>query len=177
MNWQNTWDSSTPSPSPVQTNPEPSLFPDWDNKDRDAVLMEWDRRKKALITIKEEEMEFRKYVVKRNFPNPEEGTNKIDLGSGYELKAKISYNYKLADNDTVEKGLDQIAKIGNQGAFIADRIVSWTPIFLLTEYRKLQEEEATSEDARKILSIIYTFLTIEDAAPSLEIKEPKSKKK
>lgn len=173
MNWQNSWNDTKP------TNPEPSAFPEWDSKDRDAVLLEWQRLKDQLAKLKEIELEFRKYVVKRNFPNPDEGTNSLELGNGYTLKAGIKFNYKLADNDTVEKGLEDIAKIGNQGAFIADRLISWTPNFLLTEYRQLQEEaDKGSADAKAILNIIATFLTIDDkAAPTLEIKEPKGKKK
>lgn len=166
MSWSSNWDTVT--------NPSPSTFPEWDSKDRDAVLLEWDRLKKLLAQTKELELEFRKYVVKRNFPNPNEGMNTLELGNGYDLKAGIKYNYKLADNKTVEAGLEKIAAIGNQGSFIADRLVSWTPNFLLTEYRELQKEE--TKEAKEILQIISTFLTIEEAAPSLEIKAPKKVK-
>jgi hypothetical protein len=116
-------------------------------------------------------------VVSRAFPNANEGTNTVELGNGYELKAGIKYNYKLDENPKVEAGLDAIEKIGNQGKFIADRLVSWTPNFQLTEYRKLQEEaKEGSKDAQEILKIASSFLTITDAAPTLEIKAPKAKK-
>lgn len=152
----------------------PSAFPEWDAKSRDEVLAEWEARQQLLAKAKEREMEFRKYVVSRAFPNATEGTNTVELNNGYALKANIKYNYKLADNKIVEDTLDKIAKVGNQGSFIADRLVSWSPSFLLTEYRKLQEDK--TEEGKTILKLVTEMLTIEEAAPSLEIKSPKVKK-
>lgn len=152
-----------------------SKFPEWDNKSRDEVLAEWEGRKTLLATAKEREMEFRKYVVSRAFPNATEGTNTVELNNGYSLKANIKYNYKLADNKIVEATLDKIAKVGNQGSFIVDRLISWSPSFLLTEYHKLQEDQ--TEESKTILKLVNDMLIIEDAAPSLEIKAPKTSKK
>jgi len=64
------------------------------------------------------------------------------------------------------------------GPFIADRLVSWKPTFLLTEYRQLCEDEAKGDKfAKSVLNIVNEMLTITEGAPSLEIKEPKVKKK
>jgi hypothetical protein len=159
------------------TNPAPA--DPRDLLDRDAVLLNWQEAKLALEKAKVAEMDWRKYIVKRAFPNPEEGTNTAELGNGYELKAVIKYNYKLdADNEKIERGLDEIRKTGNQGAFIADRLVSWTPNFLVTEYRNLQAQaDDGSEEAKKMLNIVNSFLTIDEGAPTLNIKEPKGNKK
>lgn len=157
------------------TNAQPSN--PWDKLDQDALLVLWDIKKKTVETAKNEEMELRKYIVARAFPNKQEGINTVELGAGYELKATIKFNYNLADNDTVEKTLEKIAAIGNQGAFIADRLINWKPSFLLTEYRKLQSAaESGSQDAQAILATIGEMLTVDDAAPTLAIKEPKKKK-
>lgn len=154
----------------------PSLNP-WDSMNEDALLLLWSDKKAAIEKAKAEEMDLRKYIVKREFPKPNEGTNTKELGQGYQLKAGIKYNYKLADNDTVEDCLSKISALGNQGAFIADRLVSWTPNFLLTEYRQLQEEaEKGSGFAKQALDEVNKMLTITEAAPTLEIKEPKAKK-
>ena len=78
-------------------------------------------------------MEMRKYIVSRAFSENVEGTNNKDLGNGYTLKAGIKFNYKIAvDNNKLEECLDRIAKIGNRGNIVAERMISWTfPRFLL----------------------------------------------
>lgn len=159
------------------TNPTPA--DPRDLLDRDTVLMHWHQAQEVLAAAKVTEMEWRKYVVKRAFEKPVEGTNTLPLGGGYSLKAVIKYNYKLdADNEKIERGLDEIRAIGNQGAFIADRLVSWTPNFLVTEYRNLQAQaDDGGEEAKKMLKIVNSFLTINEAAPTVEIKEPKGSKK
>lgn len=176
MNWNSQWPSNT-VPIPVHVSQDHARNPVWDSMNEDQLLLSWNEKKKQIEIAKNEELELRKYIVSRAFPQKEEGTNTKDLGNGYQLKAGIKFNYKLADNDTVEKTLDKIAKIGNSGSFIADRLVSWKPSFLLTEYRQLQEDaEKGMLEAKEILKEITTMLTIDDAAPTLEIKEPKGKK-
>jgi hypothetical protein len=156
-------------------NPTPSH--PYDKFTNDECLLKWQELKNKVEEAKADEMEIRKYIVKREFPNPNEGMNNKDLGEGYTLKAGVKYNYKLADNDIVEKGLNQIASFGNEGSFIADRLVSWTPSFLLKEYRQLQDDKAKgSKFAADCLDVVNGFLTISEASPTLEIKGPKEKK-
>lgn len=176
MNWSKDW--STNIPHTGWPNPEKPIVNPWDALSQDELLVKHQELKDAIEKAKADEMELRKYIVNRAFPNKHEGTNTLELGNGYQLKAGVKFNYKLADNDTVEAGLDKIASMGNRGAFIAERLVSWTPNFLLTEYRVLQEDaEKGSLEAKSILKEVNSFLTITDAAPSLDIKEPKGKKK
>ena len=164
--------NSWPSAVPISLNP-------WENMNEDALLMLWQQKKDAIEKAKADEMDLRKYIVKREFPKAHEGMNTKPLGDqGYELKAAIKYNYNLADNDTVEDCLNKIAKIGNEGTFIAERLVSWKPSFLLTEYRALQEAKEKGEKfASEVLDIVNGMLTITEGAPTLEIREPKSSKK
>lgn len=182
MNWSNSW-STEPNPWPNQQglNEAAKVYgqtpKSFDEMSQDELLVRHLALKEALTKIKDEEMTLRKYIVNRAFPEKHEGTNTVELGNGYQLKAAVKFNYTLADNDTVEKTLDKIAKIGNQGNFIADRLVSWTPNFLITEYRNLVEAAPASAEAQEILSIVGEMLTINEAAPELNIKEPKGKKK
>lgn len=185
MSWSKSWDAPTVSKQTDDSNWSQPIAPaiaptssnPWDALDQDALLMLHKAKQDALSALKSEELELRKYIVVRAFPSRQEGTNTLELGSGYELKAVVKYNYRLADNDTVEIGLDRIAAIGNQGRFIADRIVGWTPNFYVSEYREIQKSaEGGSNEAKEMLNIINEFLTITDAAPTLAIKEPKAKK-
>lgn len=158
------------------SNPTPSS--PYDIMNEDQLLLEWQKKKDAIETAKAEEMDLRKYIVKREFPKAEEGMNNKELGGGYQLKANVKFNYNLADNDTVEATLEKLSGMGPSGSAIADRLVSWKPNFLLTEYRQLVEDkEKGSQFAQTALSVINEMLTIAEAAPTLEIREPKKGKK
>lgn len=178
MNWGNSW--NTPGQS-VGTATFADAIPrnPLDAMSQDELLVLWDAKKKALTAAKDDEMTMRRYIVGRAFPNAHEGINTQELGNGYQLKAGVKFNYKLANNKIVENCLDRIALIGNAGSFIAERLISWTPNFLITEYRVLQEEAKEGSDvAAQILKIVNDeMLTIDSAAPTLEIKEPKKGKK
>ena len=169
------WSSPTANATQWPQNPTPSN--PWDAMNEDQLLLLWQQKKNAIEVAKNEELDLRKYIVKREFPKPNEGTNRKSLGNGYELKAVTKFNYKCDDNDKVEAGLNKLSALGNEGGFIADRLISWTPNFLLKEYRQLQEDaEKGSQFAKNALSIVSEFITITEAAPTLEIKEPKVKK-
>ena len=147
--------------------------------DQDGMLALHQMAKDKLSFWKETEMEYRKVCVAFLVPEKTEGMNTVELGNGYSAKVQIKYNYKLdSDNDHVWAGLEKIEKLGNNGKFVAERLVSWTPNFLLSEYRQLQEDaEKDNLFAKEALKIIGEFLTITEAAPTLDIKEPKAKKK
>lgn len=180
MSWNNN-QSNAPSTWPIKPPvatpwPQSSAPNPWDKMTQDELLVRHQELKSKLEKAKEAEMELRKYIVARAFPDAKEGTNTLDLGNGYKLKAGVKFNYKLdPDPDKVQAALDRIAKMGNEGSFIADRLVTWSADFKLTEYRKLEAEDAT-EQQKAMKKEIDSVLTITDAAPTLEIKEPKEKK-
>lgn len=146
-------------------NPEPSQ--------RDNLIMEWQRAEQELAAIKEREMTLRKQVMEVCFPDAEIGTNTLELGKGYKLKGVRKQNFTLKNSDgETEAALEVIAKMGNEGTFIAERLVGWNPKLSLTEYNKL---EATDPTHIKIKAIIDGVLTISDATPSVEVVAPKAK--
>ena len=156
-------------------NPFPTTK--WDHLTNDEKLMAWNKLKLDIEDLKADEMDLRKLIVRSAFPEAVEGTNTIELGNGYKLKGVVKYNYKLPDNDAVEAGLKKLETLGNEGAFIGERLISWTPNFLLKEYRLLEDDaEKGSKFANDALAIIHSFLEITEAAPTLTITEPKAKK-
>ena len=116
-------------------NPFPTTK--WDHLTNDEKLMAWNKLKLDIEDLKADEMDLRKLIVRSAFPEAVEGTNTIELGNGYKLKGVVKYNYKLPDNDAVEAGLKKLETLGNEGAFIGERLISWTPNFLLKECRLL----------------------------------------
>lgn len=143
-----------------------------------ALIREWLAAKTAAASAKELEMDKRKAVVAAFFPEgADEGTNNIDIGGGYGLKYVRKYNYKLGPTvDEVDDLLDSIRALGNEGTFIADRLVKWTPEMSLSEYRALSAAETSSDLTKKIKGLVDKALTITDASPELETIEPKAAK-
>lgn len=174
------WVNEAPKPSWLTPEIEAQLTANKLPHDEDGMLMLWQESKDELTKWKEKEMEWRKICAAFLVPEKTEGTVNVELGAGYQAKVVHKYNYKLdSDNDKIWAALDKIGAIGNEGKFIAERLVSWTPNFLKTEYTTLKEEAAKgSQQAKDILTIVEgDMLTITEAAPTLDIKEPKAKKK
>jgi len=138
---------------------------------RDAKIMQWQEAVKNLAAAKEAEAALRNEVLSGAFDfDPEalrEGTENVELGNGYKLKAvfKISRNLQ-GGNEAVEKALQKIEKTGAEGEFIAERLVKWKPELSVSEYKKLPD---------KFRKLIDEVLTSKEAMPSLELVVPKSK--
>jgi hypothetical protein len=134
---------------------------------QNALLANWKLAKEQLDSAKETEMDLRKQIQTEFFPSPEKGTQRVDLPYGYKLKLVHKINYTLGNNDLVNKALDDIAGAGNDGTFIAERLVSWKPSISVKEYEILDP---------KYKVVIDKVLTTKDASPTIEIEEPKAKK-
>ena len=150
----------------------------------EAVLAEWEKAKIALNEAKELEMEMRKKAFALGFGDAKEGTNAIPLANDYVLKGvkKLNYNLKAPPDykgdvvDAIDETIDKFRHISNEGGFIADRIFKWSVNMSISEYRKLVEESEYEAPKKRMLEELNKVLEISEAAPTLEIKAPKSKK-
>lgn len=127
------------------------------------LLDKWYYAKAKLDTVKESEMELRKLVVAEFFdPNDHEGTKRFDLPDGYKLKVAKKQNYKLKnDSGELDKALENVSED------LAALLVKWTPSLALANYKTLSVELQKE--------IFSGCLEITDAAPTLEIENPKAK--
>ena len=147
---------------------------------RDWLLVQWNLSKERLEAAKADEMEWRKKSVAFAF-NPEikKGTERIELGNGYQAKAVKKLNYGFIKNEktgkldkaAVDAALTEIEKLHPAGAYIAENLVKWSPELSLTEYNKLEGELAP------LKQIIDKVIVTSEGAPTLEIIEPKGSKK
>lgn len=149
--------------------------------DKDGLLMLWESIKKTLAVFKDDEMELRKLAVeflKTDIEEPKTGVNNVDLGGGYTAKVGLKLNYKLeGNNEQIESILDKIETCGNEGKFIAERLVRWKADLSVTEYKDLQEQAKSSAVSKQILTILNEIVVTDDGAPTLDIKEPRKGKK
>lgn len=173
MSWGN------PNAPQSAWNPnDPNYKPQLENAawlaERDRLLSEWENAKSVLDKAKESEMEARKAAQAFAFgPGAREGMNNQPLANGYELKFGKKLNYKFnASNDKIDEIEDKAAKIGNEGTFLIERIITWTPNFSKSEYNKLDTANPTHA---KVKALVDSVLEITEATGSLEIKAPKAK--
>lgn len=144
------------------------------NEQRDALIMQWKESQTALARAKEVEANLREQVLKLNYSyDPEalrEGTENIELGGGYKLKAvfkkSIGFVTGKDQNERIEKALQEIEGSCAEGKFIAERLVNWKPALSKTEY------DALDAKTRKIINKV---IITKPASPSLELVEPKAK--
>lgn len=147
---------------------------------RNEILADWEQAKKDLDAAKETEMELRKkFVAVATQADKISGTENVDLGNGYKAKTVKKVNYKLGSNvegvsarDAVDAALQKIEALGDEGRFIADRLVKWTADLSVSEYKALDEHPRGAE----IKALLSPVLTIDSGAPTLEIVAPKAKK-
>lgn len=129
---------------------------------RDQQILAWDAAKKELDALKDREMKMRKHIVESNshgFDPTQIGSQNVDLGNGWLLKAVVKQSYKLdTDVDKVE------AALGKLEDWQADRLVKWSPTMSVTEYKQLGDAERAAIDA---------VLTISLASPTLTLVPPK----
>lgn len=129
---------------------------------RDELILEQTKAAEQAKFWKDRDAELRGMIWGQNFGEAELGKqHTLDLGNGYKLKGKRPISYKL--DAAVRDALDEIAKIGNEGPFTAERLVKWKPELSVSEYNKLSE-------AYK--AIIDKALTTTPGLPVIELCKP-----
>jgi hypothetical protein len=139
------------------------------------LIAQWDNAKAVLERAKNSEMEARLMVGNYMFPvgGRKEGVNNEELSDGRVAKLGHKVNYKLkGDNDKIDEVIERCEKVGNEGAFLIERIITWEAKFSVGEYKKLEADNPTHQKVKKEID---TILEISNGTPSLEIKEPKAK--
>lgn len=139
------------------------------------LVAQHEAAKAVLEAAKNSEMEARLMVGNYAFPlaGRKEGVNNLELSDGRTVKLGHTVNYKLTkDIEKVEKAEDEAAAAGNEGSFLAERIITWEAKFSKSEYNKLDTSNPTHA---KVKAAIDKVLEISNGTPSLEVKEPKAK--
>lgn len=126
-------------------------------------ILEWEKAKDELTRVKNREMLLRTKIFKGMFPSPVEGTNKVPLANGYELKG----GYVI--NRSVELGaFTSMRPLFQEKGFRVDDLVKFKPELVKSEYNKLTQEEQHFFDQ---------CLVIKEGSPTLEIFLPAKAKK
>lgn len=131
---------------------QPNLTPEQAYK----RLQEWYLQKKDLSELKSAEHLARVQLATFYFPAPKEGTNRFDLGGGFDLKLTHSMNYKV----------DEAALENVKQADIKKLKLPWDDLFVyepklsIKAYRKLSTEQKKYVDQ---------LLDITEGSPQMDI--------
>lgn len=121
-----------------------------------ALLQEWYIDKGKLSELKEVEGFTRRRLVAFYFPSPEEGTNRLDLGQGYDLKLNHSYDYKVD-----EAAVDQVTQ-----AEIKKHKLPWDDLFV---YKPTLNKKVYNDLTSEQQKFVQALLDIKPASPQLDI--------
>lgn len=127
-------------------------------------LFLWYEMQEQLKKLKAAEMLLRQKIYKGKFPSAyagekgTEGTNSLDLGDGYVLKAKRTIDRKVDPGSLVA-----IRSKFEELNIVEGALFKYTPELILKTYRGLTEQQ---------MHLIDQALIIKDGSPSLEIVLP-----
>lgn len=119
------------------------------------TLNRWKELKEAISRLQDEERALREGLFGGTFPNPEEGTNKVELPDGRTLKGVYPINRKVVEKELPTLDLPPKAK---------SKLFKVKHSLVISEYRKLDEETRKKVDS---------VLSIKPGLPRLEVVEPK----
>jgi len=127
-------------------------------KEINDKLVEWNALKHQLNMMSVRENELRREIVKSLF-TAKPGTERLELGNGYTLKAVKKENFTLKNNNHET----EIA-LANWDQLTRNTLVKWKPEISIAAYKNL------TDDQRKHL--LDTCLEIKPGMPELEIVAP-----
>lgn len=129
------------------------------NQVTQADLDEWHRLSLELTKIKTSEMLLRMKIFNGVFINPKEGTNKFDLGGGFQLTATYPIDRKI-DPAILASLAPELRTMGIR----LDDLVKQKPELSISEYRKLTDEQRKEFDQA---------ITAKPGSPQLKLEQPK----
>jgi hypothetical protein len=130
-------------------------------KDPKALLLMWGELTELQKKIKSVEMEIRKKVANHFVPNPEEGTNTVDLGKGWKVKVK----HKLSRTADEAMFATVFEELGDD--YAKEDLFKFKPTLIQSKYNKLS-------DANKV--IFDQCIVMKPGSPTIEIVPPKEEK-
>lgn len=135
-----------------------------------ADIEEWYRVAEQLKKLKSKEALLRSRLFRHFFPSPKEGVNTYNIGDGTGAVLKGTYVVNRAvDPGSLEALRAAVQEEGsNLPRINVDSLVKWKPEVVLSQYRKLTDEERHTFDQ---------CLIIKPGSSQLKVEIPKRESK
>lgn len=156
--------STTPTRSVTVYTPEAK-------KDLYDKITIWLAAKAKAAEWTQKEMALRKELFAENFPEPQEGTNNLNLEFGKQLKVTHNITRSLVKAELEALLLIERQKLAEDPNYksnlmpIIDTIVEYEPKLVVGEYKKLDADQQ---------KLIADMITVKDGAPTLSLETPKT---
>jgi len=125
-------------------------------EDAFELLQNWYVEQQQLKKAKSAEHLARTRLARFYFPQPAEGTNRLDLGLGFDLKMVHSFNYKVDEADLDNVSADKIKELNLPW----EELFVYKPELNIKTYRTLTPEQ---------LAFVQSIIEIKEGSPQLEI--------
>lgn len=123
----------------------------------DQKIMKWNETQAQMKKLVDLERRMRAEVIETCFADPKKGTNTLELGGGWKLKAI------LGTEDKLDVNLYELISTKLSAETIAS-CVKFTPSLIAAGYKSLNEAEKT---------ILNEAVVTKPKSPSLELVAPK----
>lgn len=134
------------------------------NTSNDDLILAWRENAELLKELKKVEMEQRKEVIGRMFPDMKVGTNTFELGGGYKLKASYGFDHKI-DEDALQLILPEIEKLGEEAKI---------QLYLAVKYKASLVKAAYDKMPTDVKEIFDEAVVTREKSPTLSLVEPKA---
>jgi hypothetical protein len=129
-----------------------------------SLALEWLKLDSALKALRKSESDKRAELVLACFPaGLVDGTNTAELARGYKVKAVSRPAPKFPDKKALQTALDKLRAMGSVGVLLAIRLVTYTPVLSIAEWKKLEPKQR---------ALFKTAIVIGASTPSVELVEP-----
>lgn len=119
-------------------------------------LQSWYVEKQKLSELKQQEHLTRVALASYYFPSPKEGTNRLDLGGGYDLKLVAGYTVTVDEAAVEQVTQAQIKKLK----------LPWDELFV---YKPSLNKKVFNELSSEQQKFVQTLLDSKEASPQLDI--------
>lgn len=120
------------------------------------LLQNWYVEQQALKKAKSAEHLTRTRLAAFYFPAPVEGTNRLDVGLGFDLKMVHSFNYKVDEADLDNVSADKIKELE----------LPWEELFVYKPELNIKAYRALTDAQR---AFVQSIIEIKEGSPQLEV--------
>jgi hypothetical protein len=143
------------------------------NLSRDEQILLWDRLRQVTKQLGDIESDLRKKIIADNFDSERvDGTETVQLGAGWSLKATKSQTYKVTGKN------DDVMSVECELPNWLEELFRWKSEISISKYKQLVSTVNGNPDdqqSAELLKKIDSLIEVKPGSPQLVLQPPKEK--